>query len=50
MARMKEIFMEVYQQYDGDIPEGFDFDKYIFEKFEKESQQTDSNDVEDTKK
>ena len=33
---MKEIFMEVYEQYDGEIPVGFDFDKYITEKHTQE--------------
>lgn len=34
MGRMKEIFMEVQEQFDGNIPVDFDFDAYIAEKLE----------------
>lgn len=34
MGRMKEIFMEVQEQFDGNIPADFDFDAYIAEKLE----------------
>jgi hypothetical protein len=32
MGRMKEIFMEVQEQFDGNIPADFDFDVYIADK------------------
>ena len=31
MGRMKEIFMQVYEKFDGEIPTNFDFDTYISE-------------------
>lgn len=32
MGRMKEIFMEVYEQHDGNIPADFDFDAFLAQK------------------
>lgn len=32
MGRMKEIYMEIQEQFDGNIPDNFDFDAYIDEK------------------
>jgi len=32
MGRMKEIYMEIQEQFDGNIPADFDFDAYIEDK------------------
>jgi hypothetical protein len=39
MGRMKEIFMEVYEQHDGNIPVDFDFDAYIEQKVKQSQEQ-----------
>ena len=35
MGRMKELFMEVYEQHDGNIPADFDFNAYLNDKIQE---------------
>lgn len=35
MARMKEIYMEIQEQFDGNIPVDFDFDAYLDKKIKE---------------
>lgn len=43
MAKMKQIFMEIYEKFDGQIPPDFDFDEYINQKIEQEKNKQNTN-------
>jgi hypothetical protein len=38
MAKMKEIYIEVLNLFDGHIPENFDFDEYINKKIQEKNE------------
>jgi len=42
MGRMKELFMEVYEQHDGNIPVDFDFDAYLNQKIKEMQEENDA--------
>lgn len=45
MGRMKDLFIEIYNEFDGDIPQDFNLDEYL----ESKSKENDEKDKQKNK-